>query len=475
MENNKSTIKIDVPLMHKIKRIHFIGIGGAGMCGIAEVLKNEGYYISGSDISRSNVTNRLERMGIEVFIGHKKENVQGASVVVLSSAINDHNPEIIMAKQLRIPIVQRAEMLGELMRYRYGIAIAGTHGKTTTTSLISSIFAKANLDPTFVIGGLLNSVGTNAKLGSSRYLIAEADESDASFLHLQPMISVVTNIEPDHMDTYGGDVLKLEQTFVSFLHNLPFYGVAIVCTDDQRVNNIIPKVHRHIISYGTNEQADFRVVNYTSFEGNSSFDVLRKNKEPLHVKLPIPGIHMAKNAAAAIAVASEEGVEDSAIVEALAQFAGVGRRFQRYGKHHVGDKIVSIVDDYGHHPSEIRATIMAVKEGWKDRRIVMVFQPHRYTRTRDLFEDFVNVLQLVDELILLEVYSAGEEPIVGADSKALSRSIRLKGKLDPYYVDNPDDIAPLLERIVLDNDIIITQGAGNVTKIAQNLSDRWKK
>lgn len=473
--NNLFDPKDTVPHMHKVQRIHFVGIGGSGMCGIAEVLSNEKYVVTGSDIQQSKVTNRLESLGIKVFIGHKAENIEGASVVVVSSAIHKGNPEIDAAIAARIPVVRRAEMLGELMRYRRGIAISGTHGKTTTTSLIASIFAEAARDPTFVIGGLLNSAGTNARLGTSRYLIAEADESDASFLHLQPMITVVTNIEADHLETYEGNFEKLTNTFIQFLHNLPFYGVAVVCIDDPTIEKIIPQIGRAVITYGVSEKADLQVTNYIQMNAGSLFTVKRKGKSDINVKLPLPGIHMAKNATAAIAVALEEGIEEQYILTALEHFQGVGRRFQRYGRFQAPKGVVSIVDDYGHHPSEVRATINAVREGWPTRRLVMVFQPHRYTRTRDLYEDFVKVLQLVDVLILVEVYSAGEERIPGADGRHLCHSIRAQGRVEPHFVESVDEVPALLEALCHDKDIVLTQGAGNVVQVAGMLSARWPK
>ncbi len=474
MTKLKDELLQGIPLMHKVRCIHFVGIGGAGMCGIAEVLRNEGYAVQGSDVAESKVTERLRNLGIKIFIGHAREHVQQVSVVVVSSAIHPDNPEIAEAIRLRIPVVRRAEMLGELMRYRYGIAVAGTHGKTTTTSLIASIYGKAGLDPTFVIGGLLNSAGTNARLGSSRYLIAEADESDASFLHLQPMVTVVTNIEPDHLGTYGGDFAKLQDTFIEFLHNLPFYGVAVVCIDDPVIEKLLPRIGRTVITYGTKPGADLQVVDYEPHAGGSRFTILRKNNPPLPVSLTLPGLHMAKNAAAAAAVAMEEGIADEAIKLALATFEGVGRRFQRYGHFQVGAGTVSLVDDYGHHPSEVAATIQAVREGWPGRRLVMVFQPHRYSRTRDLYEDFVRVLQTVDVLILLEVYSAGEDPIPGADSRHLCRSIRAQRKFEPLYAASLEEVPALLESVVQDGDIVLTQGAGSVTKACRLLSSRWQ-
>ncbi|MEE3421937.1 MAG: UDP-N-acetylmuramate--L-alanine ligase [Succinimonas sp.] len=460
-----------VPVMHKVKRIHFVGIGGAGMNGIAEVLKNEGYDVTGSDIAESRNTEHLRSLGIGVFIGHRAEQVQGASVIVISSAIHRDNPEWQEAIRLHIPIVRRAEMLGELMRFRFGIAVAGTHGKTTTTSLISSIYAEAGRDPTFVIGGLLNSAGVNARLGKSRYLIAEADESDASFLHLQPMISVVTNLDHDHMDTYGGDYSRLKDTFVEFLHNLPFYGVAVVCIDNDDIRDILPRIGRTVITYGTSADADIRVTDFVQEKAHSEFTVHRKGREPLRVKLTVPGIHMALNAAAAIGVATEDDIPDEAILTALGSFQGVGRRFEQYGEFETGRGKALLVDDYGHHPNEVRATINAVRAGWPDRRLVMIFQPHRYTRTRDCFEDFVEVLGLTDELILMDVYPAGEAPIVGADGRTLCRSIRLRGQVEPYFASRPELVPGILADIVRDGDIVLTQGAGNVGKLAKLLSD----
>ena len=471
-----SNFNSNVPLMHKVKRIHFVGIGGAGMCGIAEVLRNEGYAVSGSDIAKSKVTERLESLGITVFIGHNESNVNGASVVVVSSAIHQGNPEVDEARRLHIPVVRRAEMLGELMRYRYGIAISGTHGKTTTTSLIASIYAAAKLDPTFVIGGLLNSAGTNARLGTGRYLIAEADESDASFLNLQPMMTVVTNIEPDHLDTYGGDFNNLKKTFVEFLHNLPFYGVAVVCVDDPNVKDIIPQIGRTVVTYGTSEEADFRVTDFAETGPQCKFTLVRRDAAPMKIELPIPGLHMAKNAAAAIAVALEEGIDEATIIDALKNFKGVGRRFQNYGefKTQKGNRL-TLVDDYGHHPTEVEATIKAARQAYPDKELVMVFQPHRYTRTRDCYEDFVRVLQEVDKLILVDVYPAGEAPIAGADGRHLCMSIRLKGKLEPHFAQTVNEVPELLENLVDDNSLVLTQGAGNVVQVARNLSTLFEK
>lgn len=460
-----------IPEMRRVRRIHFIGIGGAGMGGIAEVLANEGYQISGSDIANNAVTQRLNQLGATIFIGHEASHVAGASVVVVSTAIKSDNPEVVAARELRIPVVRRAEMLAELMRYRHGIAIAGTHGKTTTTSLVSSIYAEADRDPTFVIGGLLNSAGTNARLGSSRYLIAEADESDASFLHLQPMVSIVTNIEADHMDTYGGDFNKLKATFIEFLHNLPFYGLAVVCIDDPVIRGLLPDIGRATITYGYSADADVQVLDFVQDHNRSSFKVRRQDGSLLAVTLNLPGRHNALNAAAAIAVATEDGIDDEAITAALSRFEGVGRRFQHYGEFATGQGQVMLVDDYGHHPSEVRVTINAVRAGWPERRLVMIFQPHRYTRTRDLYEDFAEVLSKVDVLILLDVYAAGEEPIPGADSRALCRSIRQRGQLDPVFVATTAEVPGVLAGLLAEGDLVLTQGAGNVGALARTLAD----
>ncbi len=472
----ESSVKngIKVPEMRRVKRIHFIGIGGSGMCGIAEVLGNEGYQITGSDLGSSAVTEHLSSMGAVIFRGHDAANVKGASVVVVSTAIKPDNPELVAAEELRIPVVKRAEMLAELMRYRHGIAVAGTHGKTTTTSLIASIYAQAGRDPTYVIGGLLNSSGSNARLGQGPYLIAEADESDASFLHLQPLASVVTNIEADHMGTYQGDFSKLKDTFVDFLHNLPFYGLAVVCIDDPVIRSIIPRIGRSVITYGQSDDADVQVRDFKQYEDHSCFTVRRADGSVLNVKLALPGVHMALNAAAAIAVATDDGISDRDILSALENFQGVGRRFEQYGEFKLkpdDEKTVKLVDDYGHHPSEVRATINAVRNGWSDRRLVMVFQPHRYTRTRDLYDDFVEVLSRVDALVLLDVYPAGEAVIPGADGHSLCRSIRQRGIIDPIYVSCAEAVPGVLADVLRPGDILLTQGAGNINKIARNLAD----
>jgi UDP-N-acetylmuramate--alanine ligase len=453
--------------MRRVRQIHFVGIGGAGMGGIAEVLANEGYQISGSDLAPNAVTQQLIELG---------ENIKDASVVVVSSAIAADNPEIVAAKEARIPVIRRAEMLAELMRFRHGIAIAGTHGKTTTTAMVASIYAQAGLDPTFVNGGLVKAAGVHARLGCSRYLIAEADESDASFLHLQPMVAIITNIEADHMDTYQGDFEILKQTFISFLHNLPFYGRAVMCVDDPVIRELLPQVGRHVTTYGFNECADVRISDYQQHEAQGSFKLYRQDKPVLEVKLNAPGRHNALNAAAAVAVATEEGIDDDSILLALAQFQGTGRRFDFLGTYpleNVNGKPgqVMLVDDYGHHPTEVDATIKAARAGWPDKRLVMVFQPHRYTRTRDLYEDFATVLSGVDVLLMLDVYPAGEPPIPGADSRSLCRTIRGRGKIDPIMVADMDALPEILALALQDNDLVLMQGAGTVGKIARKLAD----
>lgn len=461
-----------IPEMRRIRTIHFVGIGGAGMCGIAEVLLNQGYKITGSDISPSGNTERLTRLGAKVYIGHQAGNVEQADVVVFSSAVTDSNPEMQAARDAGKPIIARAEMLSELMRYRHGIAIAGTHGKTTTTSLLASVFAAENLDPTFVIGGLLNSSGTNAKLGESRYLVAEADESDASFLHLQPMVAVVTNIDEDHMATYEGDFDRLKNYFVDFLHNLPFYGLAVLCIDDPVVAEILPRISRPILTYGFSEQADFRITDLRQHKQQTKFKVVRpEGLSTLELSFNMPGLHYALNATAAIVVATDEGVSDRAIEEGINNFSGVGRRFEMLGEFPIADKgLAMLVDDYGHHPREVAATIAAIRSGWPERRLVMIYQPHRYSRTKDLYEDFVEVLSEVDVLLMLEVYSAGEPKIAGADSKSLCRSIRLRGQVDPVYVKKPEELSVLLGSLLQDGDIVVTQGAGSVGALARQLA-----
>ncbi|MFD0965627.1 UDP-N-acetylmuramate--L-alanine ligase [Seminibacterium arietis] len=475
MTKFQEEIRKIIPEMRRVRQIHFVGIGGAGMGGIAEVLLNEGYLVTGSDITESAVTNRLTALGARIYFSHEAEHVENASVVVMSSAISSDNIEILAAKERRIPVIQRAQMLAEIMRFRHGIAVAGTHGKTTTTAMISMIYAQAGLDPTFVNGGLVKSAGTNAYLGCSRYLIAEADESDASFLHLQPMVSVVTNIEPDHMDTYHGDFAEMKQTYVNFLHNLPFYGLAVLCADDPVLDELIPKIGRQVITYGFNEKADYRIENYHQVGFKGYYIVNMPNGRKIEIMLNVPGKHNALNATAALAVAKEEGIDDEAILLALADFQGAGRRFDPLGEFQRPNGKVMLVDDYGHHPTEVSVTIEAARKGWKDKRIVMIFQPHRYSRTRDLFDDFVQVLSQVDVLIMFDVYSAGEEAIPGADSRSLCRSIRNLGKIDPVFVADQSQLAETLDRLIQDGDLILAQGAGNVSKLSRQLATEWTK
>ena len=457
----------------RVGRLHFVGIGGSGMGGIAEVLLHLGYEVSGSDIARNAVTERLERAGARICIGHAPEHVDGASVLVVSSAIKEDNPELVAAREQRIPVIPRAEMLAELMRFKEGIAVAGTHGKTTTTSLIASILAEGGLDPTFVIGGRLNSTASHSHLGEGRYLVAEADESDASFLYLQPMLSVVTNIDADHLSTYGGDFGNLRQVFVEFLHHLPFYGLAVLCQDDPGVRGILAQVTRPIMTYGIEQPADVRAHNIEHVGTASRFQVSLPGRERLlPVELNMPGRHNVLNALAAIAVAWQLGVSDEAIQRALRQFQGVGRRFQVAGEFDTARGRVLVVDDYGHHPTEVAATLAAVRQAWPERRTVLVFQPHRYTRTRDLFEDFAQVLSEADVLLMLDVYPANEAPIAGADGRALCRAIRARGKVDPIFVEAPEDLFETLDNVLADGDVVVTQGAGNVGALSVQLVRR---
>ncbi|MBT9462160.1 MAG: UDP-N-acetylmuramate--L-alanine ligase [Rugosibacter sp.] len=452
-------------MRHKVKRIHFVGIGGVGMSGIAEVLANQGFEVSGSDMVASAVTRRLAAQGIRIMIGHAAENAAEADAVVVTTAVSETNPEVHMARSRHVPVVPRAQMLAELMRLKQGIAIAGTHGKTTTTSLVASCLAEGGLDPTFVIGGRLVSAGANAQLGSGEFLVAEADESDASFLFLSPVISVVTNIDADHMETYAHDFSKLKQAFVDFLHRLPFYGVAVVCTDDANVREILPGVAKQVVTYGIDNEANFRAENVVADGGVMRFDCVRKNgnESRLPIVLNLPGRHNVLNALAAIAVATEVGVGDTAIIEALAQFKGVGRRFQRYGElAATAGGAFTLIDDYGHHPVEMAATISAARAAFPGRRLVLAFQPHRFSRTRDCFEDFVKVLSSVDVLLLAEVYAAGEAPIVAADGRTLARAVRVAGKVEPVFV---EDIAAMPQAIVdaaEAGDVVITMGAGSI-------------
>ena len=459
--------------MGRIRSIHFIGIGGAGMCGIAEVLLNQGYRVTGSDLNASANTSRLESRGARIHIGHEAANVAGADVVVTSSAIEDGNEELEAARAARVPVVPRAEMLGELMRYRHGIAVAGTHGKTTTTSLITEIFRCADLSPTFVIGGLLKSAGTNAELGAGRYLIAEADESDASFLHLQPMSAVITNVDRDHMGTYENDFARLKDTFVQFAQRLPFYGTVAVCVDDPEASQLIPRLGRRVVTYGFSDDAQFRATEVTLLGEHWQFTVVREGfGAPLTVQLAVPGRHNVQNALAAIAIASDEGLEDAAIVAGLSNFAGVERRFQVSADVQVETHAVTLVDDYGHHPTEVEAVVETARRVWPDARLAMVYQPHRFSRTRDLFDDFVRVLSSVDALLLLDVYAAGEAPIPGADSKALAQALRQRGEINPLFAADADEALRLLPTFSAAGDVLVVQGAGNVSRISSTLREQ---
>jgi len=459
-------------MKHIVKHIHFVGIGGAGMSGIAEVLLNLGYQVSGSDLSQNAVTERLRALGARVEIGHREENIEGANAVVVSTAVRPDNPEVLAARHLRVPIVPRAVMLAELMRLKQGIAIAGTHGKTTTTSLVASVLAAGGLDPTFVIGGRLISAGANARLGTGDFIVAEADESDASFLNLFPVIEVITNIDADHMDTYGHDFARLKQAFIEFTHRLPFYGIAVLCVDDPNVREILPFVSKPIIRYGIGAEAQVRAVNVEARGGRMHFTTMREDAPPLDIVLNLPGLHNVQNALAAIAIATELEVADADIQRALADFNGVGRRFQRYGEVKTADNegAYTLIDDYGHHPVEMAATVAAARGAFPDRRLVLAFQPHRYTRTRDCFEDFVKVLSTVDALVLTDVYAAGEAPIVAADGRALARAIRVAGKIEPVFVETVDEVPDALTTIARNGDVVITMGAGSIGGVCGRLA-----
>ena len=454
-----------------VKHLHFVGIGGSGMCGIAEVLLNLGYVVSGSDIARSSVTDHLTALGAKVYIGHKLENIEGADAVVVSSAIKPDNPEVVAAKACKLPVVPRAVMLAELMRLRRGSAIAGAHGKTTTTSLTATLLAAGGLDPTYVIGGRLNSSGVNARLGAGEFLVAEADESDASFLNLTPVLSVVTNIDHDHMDTYGHDFNKLKDAFVEFLSRLPFYGVAVLCVDDENVRSIIPRVTRRVIGYGLTEAAEVRAIDIRSEGTRTAYTILRPGHAPLPVVLNLPGLHNVTNSLAAVAVATLVGVDDKAIVKGLSEFTGVGRRFAQYGQLPIRNAegqatgSFTLVDDYGHHPHEIEATIAAVHTAWPEKRLLVVFQPHRYTRTRDCFEDFVNLLCQADAVVLADVYPAGEAPLVGADGRALAHAVRLRGQNNLIFCPHIEDVPAAVHKMVRDGDVVLTIGAGSVGRV----------
>lgn len=460
-------------MKHKVKNIHFVGIGGSGMSGIAEVLCNLGFGVSGSDLADNATTRRLAGLGVRTAVGHAGENVQDADAVVVSTAVHEDNPEVQAARARKVPVVPRAQMLAELMRLKQGIAVAGTHGKTTTTSLVASILAEGGMDPTFVIGGRLNAAGANARLGSGDFLVAEADESDASFLYLSPVISIVTNIDADHMETYGHDFGRLKQTFVDFLQRLPFYGVAVLCADDPNVREIMPQVSKQIVSYGIDAMANVRAENIVACNGQMQFDCVRTNGSisRFSVTLNLPGMHNVLNALAAIAVATELGVADEAIVKALAEFKGVGRRFQRYGDIPLpAGGCFTLVDDYGHHPAEMRATLAACRGAFPGRRLLLAFQPHRYTRTRDCFEDFISVLNTVDALVLGEVYAAGEAPIVAADGRSLARALRVAGRVEPVFVEDVATMPSVILDVARDGDIVITMGAGSIGAVPGKLA-----
>jgi UDP-N-acetylmuramate--alanine ligase len=463
-------------MKHKVRKIHFVGIGGSGMSGIAEVLANLGYQVSGSDLAESAVTRRLTSLGVGVSLKHQKQNINGADAVVVSSAVRTDNPEVVAARDKRIPVVPRALMLAELMRLKQGVAIAGTHGKTTTTSLVASVLAEGGLDPTFVIGGRLTAAGSNARLGAGDFIVVEADESDASFLHLQPVIAVVTNVDEDHMDTYEHDFGRLKQAFVQFLQNLPFYGAAILCVDDEHVRALLPFVTKPVLTYGTGADAMVRAEDIRHDGGRMRFRALREKAPALEVTLNLPGRHNVLNALAAIAVATELGVADKAILKALAEFSGVGRRFQSYGQVVLrkedgnGGGTFTLIDDYGHHPAEMAATLEAARGAFPQRRIVLAFQPHRYTRTRDLFEDFVQVLSTADALLLAEVYPAGEPPIVAADSRTLARALRVYGKVEPVFVEDIADMPDAIRRAAHDGDVVVTMGAGSIGNVPAQLT-----
>jgi UDP-N-acetylmuramate--alanine ligase len=458
--------------MRRIHCVHFVGIGGSGMSGIAEVMLSLGYAVQGSDLKPNKQTKRLEGLGATVFIGHARDHIKNADAVVVSSAVDETNPEVAAAREAVLPVVQRAEMLAELMRFRYSIAIAGTHGKTTTTSLVASVLAEGGLDPTFVIGGRLKSADANARLGQGDYLVAEADESDASFVHLKPMIAIVTNVDADHMATYDGDLELLRESFVEFLHNLPFYGLAVLCADDPGVQEILGRVGRSMLTYGIDAAADVRASNIHYREGVTQFEVVRAEGEPLSIELKLPGRHNVQNALAAIAVAGELSIGDDAVVRALEKFEGIDRRFQSLGEVDTANGRVLIVDDYGHHPTELKATLEAARTGWPERRLVLAFQPHRYTRTRDLLDDFAQVLSEADVLIVLDVYAAGEAPITGADGRAVARAVRSRGAVEPVFVESLDDLEPVLTDLLEDGDLLLTMGAGDIGAWVQTLPDR---
>ena len=459
--------------MRRIHLIHLVGIGGSGMGGIAEVLLNLGYDVQGSDLKPNAVTQRLAGLGVTIFLGHAAQHLGNADVVVTSSAVSRANPEVAAALAAHVPVVPRAEMLGELMRFRYSVAVAGTHGKTTTTSLVASVLAEGGLDPTFVIGGLLKSAGSNARLGAGRYLVAEADESDASFLHLQPMMSIVTNIDNDHLATHDGDFSRLKQSFVEFLHNLPFYGLAVLCVDDATVRGLLDDVARPFVTYGLDAGADVRAIDVVRAGLQSRYTALRPGHEPLPIVINLPGRHNVLKSLAAVAVATELKIADAHIQRALLQFQGIERRLQQVGEIQWPGGRAMVVDDYGHHPTEVAATLDAVRQGWPSRRLVLVFQPHRYSRTRDLLDDFARVLGDCDVLLVTEVYAAGEAPIAGADGRAICRAVRSRGFVEPVFVERVDELAQSLRAVLHDGDVVLTMGAGSIGAVAQDLRARF--
>ena len=476
MQNNNPTLHYaqQVGMRLSLRRIHLIGIGGAGMGGIAEVLHNQGFAVSGSDNTENAMTERLKKLGVTVYKGHDARYVEGAEVVVRSSAVSDNNVEVVYAQQHHIPVVMRAQMLAELMRFHHGIAIAGTHGKTTTTSLAASVLAEAGLDPTFVIGGLLNSAGANARLGKGQFFVVEADESDASFLLLTPIVAIVTNIDEDHMSTYNGDFQRLQQTFLQFIHHLPFYGAAILCLDDPVIQQLLPQISRRMVTYGIESEAHIRAINIVQHGVQTEFEVVRKGKKKtLPIRLNLAGKHNVLNALSIVALAEILNIDDASLTRALAEFQGIGRRFQIYGEYKPKKELsVLVVDDYGHHPREVAATLAAARAAWPERRLVLAYQPHRYTRTRDLLDDFAAVLSTVDVLLLLDVYAAGEEPIAGADSRALCRAIRERGQVEPILVGEIAKLPELLNRVLQHDDVLLTQGAGSIGSVPKMLLEQ---
>jgi UDP-N-acetylmuramate--alanine ligase len=458
--------------MRRIKRVHFVGIGGTGMNGIAEVLANQGFVVSGSDLQESRATANLRKLGVSIFIGHDAVNIEGVDVLVVSTAVPDSNPELVEAREQRIPVIPRAQMLAELMRFKRGIAVAGTHGKTTTTSLTASLLAEAGLDPTFVIGGVVNSWGSNARLGQGEYLLAEADESDGSFLLLQPIVALVTNIDRDHLESYQGSFENLKTAFVEFLHHLPFYGAAILCVDDEEVKALIPQLGRAVVTFGLSESADVRATDIRQDGRNMTFKVqLPEPSEPFDVVINLPGLHNVRNALGAIAIAWEIGIDVQSVVDCLREFKGVGRRFAEIGELQIDGGKVRAIEDYGHHPSELEATIAAARQGWPEKRIVAVFQPHRYTRTANLFDEFSRVLSDADIVVLTDVYSAGEASIEGASSAALCKSIRARGKVDPVLIHDVEELSASLPALLHDKDLVLLMGAGSIEKVAHELRE----